>query len=117
MLDAGVGTGITGEVLTLLGYGDLIGIDVSRNMLEYARKKGVYRDLQEMELGAGSEDLPSDAFAAVVAIGVFAAGHAPPECLDELIRTTRPLSQRGSTKGRSGTVSPGAEDAPNVLPL
>lgn len=89
VLDAGAGTGITGEVLTLLGYGDLIGIDVSSNMLEYARKKGVYRDLRQMELG-GRLDLPSDAFAAVVATGVFAAGHAPPESFEELIRTTRP---------------------------
>lgn len=89
VLDAGAGTGITGEILTLLGYRDLTGIDVSRNMLEYARTKGVYRDLHQMELG-GQLDLPSDAFAAVVATGVFAAGHAPPESFDELIRTTRP---------------------------
>lgn len=89
VLDAGAGTGITGEILTLLGHGDLTGIDVSRNMLEYARTKGVYRDLRQMELG-GKLDLPSDAFTAVVATGVFAAGHAPPESFDELIRATRP---------------------------
>lgn len=88
LLDAGAGTGMMGEILAPLGYRDLTGIDVSPNMLEFARKKGVYKDLREMELG-GQLDLPSDAFAAVIATGVFAAGHAPPESFEELIRITK----------------------------
>jgi predicted TPR repeat methyltransferase len=88
VLDAGAGTGITGEILALLGYGDLVGIDVSGNMLELARRKGAYKDLRQMELGR-QLDLPSDAFAAVIATGVFAAGHAPPESFEELIRVTK----------------------------
>ena len=89
VLDAGAGTGITGEILTLLGYRDLAGIDVSPKMLELARRKGVYKDVRQMELG-GRLDLSSDAFAAVVSTGVFAAGHAPPESFEELIRVTKP---------------------------
>ncbi len=89
VLDAGAGTGITGEILTLLGYGELVGIDVSGKMLELARGKGVYTDLREMELG-GRLDFPSDAFASAVATGVFAAGHAPPESFEDLIRVTKP---------------------------
>jgi len=89
VLDAGAGTGITGEVLTLLGYRDLIGIDVSQDMLELARRKGVYRELCQMELG-GRLNFPTDAFTAVVATGVFAAGHAPPESFEDLIRVTEP---------------------------
>jgi predicted TPR repeat methyltransferase len=88
VLDAGAGTGITGAVLAPLGYRNLVGIDISVNMLEFARKKDVYKDLRQMELG-GQLDLPSDAFAAVVATGVFAAGHAPPESFEELIRATK----------------------------
>jgi predicted TPR repeat methyltransferase len=88
VLDAGAGTGLMGLVLAPLGYRDLIGIDVSRDMLEYAREKGAYKDLHQMELG-GRLDLPSDAFAAVVAAGVFAAGHAPPESFEDLIRVTK----------------------------
>lgn len=88
VLDAGAGTGLMGLVLAPLGYRDLIGIDVSGDMLEYAREKGVYRELRQMELG-GLLDLPSDAFAAVVAAGVFAAGHAPPESFEDLIRVTK----------------------------
>ena len=89
VLDAGAGTGITGEILALLGYEDIVGIDVSPKMLELARRKGAYRELREMELG-GRLDLPSDAFSAVVSTGVFTAGHAPPESFDDLIRVTKP---------------------------
>jgi predicted TPR repeat methyltransferase len=88
VLDAGAGTGMMGEILIPLGYKDLVGIDISPNMLELARKKGVYKDLRQMELG-GKLDLPTDAFSAVVSTGVFAAGHAPPESFEELIRTTK----------------------------
>jgi predicted TPR repeat methyltransferase len=89
VLDAGAGTGMMGEILAPVGYDDLVGIDVSANMLELARKKGVYKELRQMELG-GRLDLPSDAFAAVIATGVFAAGHAPPASFEELIRVTKP---------------------------
>ena len=89
VLDAGAGTGITGEILALLGYGDIVGIDVAPKMLELARSKGAYRELRQMELG-GRLDFPDDAFGAVVSTGVFAAGHAPPESFEELIRTTKP---------------------------
>ena len=88
VLDAGAGTGMMGEILAPLGYQDLIGIDISANMLELARKKGMYKELFQMELG-GRLDLPTGAFSAVVATGVFAAGHAPPESFEELIRTTK----------------------------
>jgi SAM-dependent methyltransferase len=89
VLDAGAGTGITGAILAPLGYRDLVGIDVSPRMLELARDKSVYKDLREMELG-GQLDFPDDAFGAVVSTGVFAAGHAPPESFDDLIRVTKP---------------------------
>jgi SAM-dependent methyltransferase len=89
VLDAGAGTGITGAILAPLGYGELVGIDVSPRMLELARNKGVYKDLRQMELG-GPLDFPDDTFGAVVSTGVFAAGHAPPESFEELIRTTKP---------------------------
>ena len=89
VLDAGAGTGLMGQVLAPLGYHDLIGIDISQSMLEFARTKGVYKELRQMELG-GQLDLPTDAFSAVVSTGVFAAGHAPPESFEELIRVTRP---------------------------
>ena len=88
VLDAGAGTGIMGPILAPLGYRDQVGIDISSRMLELAREKGVYRDLRQMELG-GQLDFPTDAFAAVVSTGVFAAGHAPPQSFEDLIRVTK----------------------------
>jgi predicted TPR repeat methyltransferase len=88
VLDAGAGTGIMGNVLSPLGYHDLTAIDISERMLDFARNKGLYKHLRQMELGS-ELDLPTDAFSAVVSTGVFTAGHAPPESFDELIRTTR----------------------------
>jgi SAM-dependent methyltransferase len=89
VFDAGAGSGLMGVVLAPLGYKDLVGIDISPDMLELARKKGVYKDLREMELGERL-DFPDDTFAAVVSAGVFAAGHAPPESFEDLIRVTKP---------------------------
>jgi predicted TPR repeat methyltransferase len=89
ILDAGAGTGIVGEVLAILGYTQLTGIDLSDGMLAVARAKGVYAELKNQTLGERLE-FPDDAFAAVVSAGVLTSGHAPPACFDELIRVTRP---------------------------
>lgn len=87
LLDAGVGTGMMGEVLRPLGYTDLSGIDLSENMLNLARKKDAYRDLRRMELGERL-NFPDNNFAAAVAAGVFTPGHAPTRSFDELLRVT-----------------------------
>lgn len=89
ILDAGVGTGLIGEVLAILGYTRLIGIDLSDGMLEIARAKGVYAELSNQILGERL-DFADDRFAAVVSAGVLTTGHAPPDCLDELVRVTWP---------------------------
>lgn len=87
VLDAGAGTGMMGEVLKPLGYARLFGIDFSESMLDLARKKDVYGELRQMELGERL-DFPDDKYAAVVAAGVFSPGHAPPRSFDELLRIT-----------------------------
>jgi len=40
ILDAGAGTGIMGEVMSLLGYQNLVAIDLSEGMLAVAKQKG-----------------------------------------------------------------------------
>jgi len=89
ILDAGAGTGIVGEVLAILGYTRLTGIDLSDGMLAVARAKAVYTELKNQTLGERL-DFADDQFAATVSAGVLTTGHAPPSCLDELIRVTRP---------------------------
>lgn len=89
VLDAGVGTGMIGEMLFALGYEQLVGIDLSDGMLAAARSKGVYAELSNQTLGEPLA-FPADRFGAAVSAGVLTVGHAPPESLDELVRVTRP---------------------------
>lgn len=62
VLDAGCGTGLCADVLRPLA-GRLIGVDLSRDMLEEATKRGIYDELHERELthylnsGVGPFDL------------------------------------------------------------
>lgn len=89
VLDAGAGTGIMGDLLSVLGYGPIDALDLSERMLAQAREKGVYRDLYQEELGTPL-DLPDDRYSAVTAVGVLTVGHAGPDSLDELIRVSKP---------------------------
>jgi len=88
ILDAGAGTGLIGEMLALMGYSRLVALDLSPGMLEIARKKNVYSDLQQMVLGEYL-DFPDNTFEATVCAGTFTLGHAPPQSLDELTRITK----------------------------
>jgi SAM-dependent methyltransferase len=92
VLDAGAGTGMFGSILRVLGYEDIVGIDISERMLEKAREKDAYRSLHRMVLG---EPLSFDAasFSAAVCVGVFTTNHAPPEALDELVRVVEPYGR------------------------
>jgi len=89
VLDAGAGTGLTGECLAILGYRPLEAVDISPGMLEAAARKGVYDRLVEADL---TDRLPFETgrFAGAVCTGVFTTGHVGPEGLDELLRVLRP---------------------------
>ena len=88
-LDAAVGTGALGDILRVLDYADLTGIDLSEGMMRRAREKQAYRELRRMTLGEPL-GFPDDHFDACFSVGVFTEGHAPPESLDELVRVVRP---------------------------
>ncbi len=89
ILDAGAGTGLIGEMLAILGFEELVGIDISDGMLAVAGRKGVYSRLENMVLGKPL-DFADSSFAAVVSTGVLTVGHAPAAAMDELVRVTRP---------------------------
>jgi SAM-dependent methyltransferase len=88
LLDAGCGTGLSGPCFKALGYDDLVGLDLSPDMLRIAGSRNVYRDLRQAVLG---DPLPwPDAhFRAFFSTGVFTIGHAPATALYELVRITR----------------------------
>ena len=88
ILDAGCGTGLAGDNLAILGYSELVGIDLSAAMLVKAEALGIYSRLELMALG-GPLAFPDKHFRAVIATGVFTQGHAPASAFDELIRVTQ----------------------------
>jgi len=89
VFDAGCGTGLVGETLALLGYGPLVGVDLSAEMLAASGRLGVYDRLYEQELGQSIPE-PDGSFAGVTCTGSFGPGHAPPESLNELCRILQP---------------------------
>jgi SAM-dependent methyltransferase len=89
VLDAGVGTGTLGNILSILGYSNLIGVDMSEGMLARARNRNIYADLRNRVLGEHL-DFVSGSVDAVVSTGVFTAGHGPASACEELVRITRP---------------------------
>ena len=89
ILDAGCGTGAAGDCLRILGYGSILGVDLSQAMLALAERTGAYASLRQMVLGERL-DFPDHQFAAAIVSGVFTEGHAPPSSFDELIRVLQP---------------------------
>ena len=87
VLDFGCGTGLSGLALRAAGFTTLDGVDLSADMLEHARDKGVYRNLTQIEAGA---DLvaPQD-YGAIAAIGVIGAGAAPISVFDQIMQGLR----------------------------
>jgi SAM-dependent methyltransferase len=89
ILDAGVGTGIVGNILSILGYNNLSGLDMSAGMLEQARARGCYVDLRQGVLGEALR-YPDGAFDGIISTGTFTIGHAPASAFDELTRILEP---------------------------
>lgn len=83
VLDFGCGTGLSGLALKLAGFVTVDGVDLSAEMLDGARAKGVYRHLDQIEAGSA---LPRDDYTAISAIGVIGAGAAPIDVLHILMR-------------------------------
>ena len=86
VFDAGCGTGLVGERFADLvkqGNVELYGGDLSSGMLEIAKSKNVYADLQVINL---QKPLPYDAesFDCITCAGVFIQAHCGPETLPHL---------------------------------
>lgn len=84
VLDIGCGTGLSGVALSEAGFSAIDGTDLSAEMLERAKHRGVYRRLFAGDL---TRPLPVEpgAYAAMAAVGVVNPGHAPPETVDAVL--------------------------------
>ena len=113
ILDAGCGTGILGELLSVLGYGDITGIDLSQGMLDVAERRGVYQGLRQMELGK-LLDFPDNSSGAFTAMGVLGL-YAPAKSLDELVRVTCPGGYGIFTMNQDAYLNRGFKDKHEAL--
>lgn len=89
VLDAGCGTGLVGEFLNRMGYQNVDAMDFSRDMLNEAEKKGVYKKVFREDMNQDL-DIPDDSYDATICVGTFTYAHVGPHAFDELVRVTRP---------------------------
>ena len=85
ILDIGCGTGLTIQGLAEAGYVDLHGLDLSAEMIEVARRRGIYSSLRVGDVNRPL-DYADGYFAGVISSGTFTHGHVGPAPLDEICR-------------------------------
>ena len=83
ILDFGCGTGLSGLALRDAGFTAIDGTDITPEMLELARAKGIYRALWQST--ADDIGVKSGRYATILAAGVVSLGAAPPETLRRLL--------------------------------
>lgn len=89
ILDFGCGTGLSGLALTLSGFQVIDGMDLSQDMLEQARAKGLYRSLTQVSADSPPPIAPGK-YKILTALGVIGAGAAPLALFDTLAHTLTP---------------------------
>ena len=72
-----------GVSLSKLGFINLDGLDLSSQMPNEARRKGVYKELIQADLSE-SLDLTPSAYGAVISSGTFTHGHVDANALDRI---------------------------------
>lgn len=88
ILDAGCGTGLVGECFqksALAGKFTIDGLDVTPGMLEVARKKGIYQDLETADL-TKPINRTDGSYDVVTCVGTLTKGHVGPAVLNEFVR-------------------------------
>jgi len=89
VLDIGCGTGLTCRLLAEQGYDHLDGIDLSQDMLNVARERGIYRKLLQADVNQPLA-LQTASYDGVISSGTFTHGHVGPQPLAEIFRVLKP---------------------------
>ena len=89
IIDLGCGTGLSGLALRDAGFTTIDGCDLSEEMLERARKKGVYRELVAADLTAALP-MPAGAYAHAAAVGCLSPEYMPVTVLDDILKALAP---------------------------
>ncbi len=86
VLDAGCGTGLSGQALYDVGYRNIVGIDISPESLPFAEKTGAYCHLQTQDLQQTPYPFETDSFNALACVGVMTYISEPTSVLREYCR-------------------------------
>ncbi|KAK3794459.1 hypothetical protein RRG08_013894 [Elysia crispata] len=91
LLDAGAGTGLTGEKLYNLGYTNIDAVEPITKFTEIIKERGHYRRIMKQAVGIDIPlDTPDNTYDAVCTVGAFGPGAIPPGAFMEFIRVTKP---------------------------
>lgn len=85
--DIGCGTGLVAQALELPAE-VIDGYDISQEMLDKAREKGLYRTLYQANLKRSLKAYPND-YGALISVGTFTLGHLGPQDLENLLALLR----------------------------
>lgn len=85
ILDFACGTGLSGEALKDAGFSVIDGMDISNEMLEKARAKGLYRTLTKVASDAPPPVI-QNAYRIITAIGAIGPGAAPADVISPLLQ-------------------------------
>lgn len=89
ILDLGCGSGLSGAALREAGFRVIDGIDMSPEMLELAKARGIYRRMTLHDLSQPLP-MPRGTVANIAAVGVISPGHAPHAAIDHAIDVLPP---------------------------
>ncbi|KAJ8109926.1 hypothetical protein OPT61_g7097 [Boeremia exigua] len=88
IVDAGCGTGLVGNELAKMGAEDIVGLDISKGMLEVAQKTAAYKNLAIADL-TDRLAFEDGEFDALTCCGTFTHGHLGPGPLSEFVRVVK----------------------------
>ncbi|XP_043861288.1 methyltransferase-like protein 27 [Dromiciops gliroides] len=89
LLDVACGTGLVAVELQRHGFCNIHGVEASKNMLELAKRRGLYQQLSLCILGPQPLPAPSDHYDAVTVVGALSDGQIPYTAVPELLRVTK----------------------------
>ncbi|KAL9984572.1 hypothetical protein ACROYT_G006882 [Oculina patagonica] len=92
LLDLGCGTGLVGKILKeKYGFDNLVGLDVSENLLEKAKEKGIYKKFICLYVtNERVAEIENAEFDGLLASSVITPGQIKPPVFDEILRWIKP---------------------------
>lgn len=90
IIDVAAGSGLVAHHLKEFGFTNIDALDGSKEMLDLAREKDLYKNYFCLLLSDEPTNIPTGSYDAAVCSGGFAKGHLPTNCIKEIIRLVKP---------------------------